>query len=123
MTPNHVKQKIASGTPSIGSWLNLGSPTSAETIAALGFDWLCVDMEHGSCGLTPSTEPIDGEFEAMMQRLLLSARRHGVAPGIHCATPEYANRRVAEGWTLCGIVNDLRFMTAPAKAARDAITA
>jgi 4-hydroxy-2-oxoheptanedioate aldolase len=47
MTPNHVKRKLSAGTPSVGSWLNLGSPISAELIAALGFDWLCVDMEHG----------------------------------------------------------------------------
>lgn len=255
MTPNHVKDKLRAGTPSVGSWLNLGSPISAETIAALGFDWLCVDMEHGqidlstmaqmfaaigrypvapmaripeitegaikrvldagawgfvapdvrsreevelmvaaaryppagvrsfgggrhalsfrtdpltyfrrandailvvaqiehvdaigkiddilsvpgldacytgpsdlcaSCGLTPAIEPAEREFEAMMQRLRASAARHGVVPGIHCATPDYANRRIAEGWKLLGIVNDLRFMTAAAKSARDAITA
>ena len=255
MTPNHVKQKLRAGTPSIGSWLNLGSPISAEMLAPLGFDWLCVDMEHGqidlsamaamftaigrypvapmaripettegaikrvldagawgfvapnvksreevelmvaaaryppagvrslgggrhslsfrtdplthfrrandeilvvaqiehvdaidkiddilsvpgldacytgpndlcaSCGLTPSTEPTDKEFEPMMQRLLVAAKRHGVVQGMHCATPEYVSRRIAEGWKLLGIVNDLRFMTAAAKAARDAIKA
>jgi len=255
MTPNHVRQKIASGTPSVGSWLNLGSPISAEMIAALGFDWLCVDMEHGqidlttmaamftaigrypvapmaripeitegaikrvldagawgfvapnvrsreevelmvaaarypprgirsfgggrhslsfrtdpltyfreandevlvvaqiehvdsirkideilsvpglgacytgpndlcaSCGLTPSTEPTEPEFEPMMQALLAAARRHGVVPGIHCATPQYVNRRIAEGWQLVGIANELRFMTTAVKAARDAIKA
>ena len=85
MTPNHVKQKLRAGTPSIGSWLNLGSPIS-ETLAPLGFDWLCVDMEHGQ---------ID-----------------------HCTSTGAARRR-----KLLGIVNDLRFMTAAAKAARDAIKA
>jgi len=44
MTPNHVKHKLRAGTPSVGSWLNIGSPTSAETLAALGFDCLCVDQ-------------------------------------------------------------------------------
>jgi 4-hydroxy-2-oxoheptanedioate aldolase len=255
MTPNHVKQKLRAGTPSVGSWLNIGSPTSAETLAALGFDWLCVDMEHGqidletlaamlaavgrypvaplarvpeitegaikrvldagawgfvapdvrsreevelmvaaakyppagvrsfgggrhalsfrtdpltyfrrandevlvvaqiehvdairriddilavpgldacytgpsdlcaSAGLTPALEPEDPEFEAMMQTLLAAARRRGVIPGIHCGTPEYANRRLAEGWTLVGIVNDLRFLTAAARSSREAIKA
>ena len=52
MTPNHVKRKLSAGTPSVGSWLNLGSPISAELIAALGFDWLCVDMEHGQIDLS-----------------------------------------------------------------------
>jgi 2-keto-3-deoxy-L-rhamnonate aldolase RhmA len=181
MTPNHVKRKLRSGTGSVGSWLNLGSPTSAESMAALGFDWLCVDMEHGqidlstpaamlaavgrrraneeilvvaqiehvdavgkiddilsvpgldacytgpndlcaSRGMTPSTEP-DPEFETMMQALLAAARRRGVAPGIHCATPAYANRRLAEGWKLVGVANDLRFLTAAATAAREAIRA
>lgn len=255
MTPNHVKRKLSAGTPSVGSWLNLGSPISAELVAALGFDWLCVDMEHGqidlstmaamftaigrypvaplaripeisegaikrvldagawgfvapnvksraevelmvaaaryppagvrslgggrhtlsfrtdaltyfreanaevlvvaqiehvdaiakiddllsvpgldacytgpndlcaSCGLPPATEPTQPEFEAMMQTLLAAARRHGVGPGIHCASTEYANRRLAEGWKLVGIANELRFMTGAVKAARDAIEA
>jgi 4-hydroxy-2-oxoheptanedioate aldolase len=255
MTPNHVKQKLRAGTPSVGSWLNIGSPSSAETVAALGFDWLCVDMEHGQIGLetltamltavgrypvaplarvpeitegaikrvldagawgfvapdvrtraeielmvaaakyppagarsfgggrhalsfrtdpityfrrandevlivaqlehveafgridqllsvpgldacytgpsdlcaslgrSPTLEPDDAEFEAMMQTLLASARRHGVVPGIHCGTPEYANRRLAEGWLFVGLVNDVRFLTAAARSARDAIKA
>jgi len=73
-----------------------------------------------SAGLTPSFEPEDAEFETMMQRLLAAARRPGVVPGVHCGTPEYANRRLAEGWTLVGIVNDLRFA---ARSSRDAIKA
>ena len=68
MTPNHVKQKLRAGTPSVGSWLNIGSPTSAETLAALGFDWLCVDMEHGQ---------IDLETLAAM---LAAVGRYPVAP-------------------------------------------
>jgi 4-hydroxy-2-oxoheptanedioate aldolase len=76
-----------------------------------------------SCGMTPATEPADPEFDAMMQTLLQAARRHGVVPGIHCATPEYASRRLTDGWKLVGIVNDLRFMAAAAKAARDQIRA
>lgn len=255
MTPNHVKQKLRAEAPSVGSWLNLGSPISAETVAALGFDWLCVDMEHGqidlstlaamlaavgrypvapmaripeisegavtrvldagawglvapdvrsreevellvaaaryppagvrslgggrhalafrtdpltyfqrandeilvvaqiehvdairkideilavpgldacytgpndlcaSCGMTPATEPAGAEFEAMMQALLAAARRHRVAPGIHCASPAYVNRRLAEGFLFVGVGNELRFMTAAAKSARDAIRA
>lgn len=33
------------------------------------------------------------------------------------------NRRIREGWRFVGILGDLRFMTAAAKAARDAIKA
>ena len=31
----------------IGAWLTLDSPLAAETLAHAGFDWLCVDMQHG----------------------------------------------------------------------------
>jgi 2-dehydro-3-deoxyglucarate aldolase/4-hydroxy-2-oxoheptanedioate aldolase len=41
MMPNHVKDKLRAGTPSVGSWLNLGSPISAEATAAVGYDWPC----------------------------------------------------------------------------------
>ena len=43
---NTIKEKLAAGKPSIGSWLNLGSPLSAEVMAAAGFEWLVVDAEH-----------------------------------------------------------------------------
>ena len=31
----------------IGCWLSLGNAYSAEAIARMGFDWVCVDMQHG----------------------------------------------------------------------------
>ena len=46
MRTNHVKQRLQSGEPSIGTWLALPSPEAAETVATLGFDWLTVDTEH-----------------------------------------------------------------------------
>jgi 4-hydroxy-2-oxoheptanedioate aldolase len=33
-----------------GTFLNLGSPLSAEIIALAGFDWIAVDLEHGAGG-------------------------------------------------------------------------
>jgi 4-hydroxy-2-oxoheptanedioate aldolase len=74
-----------------------------------------------SCGLAPSLEPSHKEFEEMMQTLLAAAQRHGVAPGMHCATPENLNRRLGQGWKLLGLAGDLHFMTTGAKAARNAI--
>ena len=43
---NPIKEKLSSGQPSIGSWLNLASPMAAEVMAAAGFEWLVVDAEH-----------------------------------------------------------------------------
>ena len=31
----------------IGCWLSLANAYSAEAVANLGFDWVCVDMQHG----------------------------------------------------------------------------
>jgi len=46
MWANHVRQRLAAGQPSIGTWLSLASPASAEYVSRLGFDWLVVDAEH-----------------------------------------------------------------------------
>jgi 4-hydroxy-2-oxoheptanedioate aldolase len=253
MTPNHVKQRLRAGRPAFGSLLNFGDPLVAEMMAAVGFDWLLVDTEHGpidlatmatmfatvtrypcaplvrvpalseenvkrvldagawgvlapnvrtraeaellvrsckyppegvrslgagrfplsfktdaptyfqrandeilvivqiehhqaienidailsvpgvdacyvgpndfcaSLGLAPSLEPPHREFHEAMAVLLAAARRHGVAPGIHCATVETVNRRIAEGWPLVGMLNDQRFLVSAARAARDAV--
>lgn len=43
---NTIKETLTAGKPSIGSWLNLGSPLAAEVMAAAGFEWLVVDAEH-----------------------------------------------------------------------------
>ncbi|MBI2204797.1 MAG: 2-dehydro-3-deoxyglucarate aldolase [Candidatus Rokubacteria bacterium] len=77
---------------------------------------LCASM-----GLAPSLEPPHREFDEAMQIVFAAAKRHGVVPGIHCATTETVNRRIREGWPLVGMVNDQRFLVSAAKAARDAV--
>jgi len=48
---NWVKKKLASGQPSLGSWITMAHPTVAEVMSQSGFDWLAIDMEHGIIGL------------------------------------------------------------------------
>lgn len=36
----------------IGCWLSMANTYSAEAIAHLGFDWVCVDMQHGMIDYT-----------------------------------------------------------------------
>ena len=48
MRENPVKQLLRAGKPAIGAWLTLGDPLATETLAHMAFDWLNVDMEHGS---------------------------------------------------------------------------
>ncbi len=35
------------GEQTIGCWLSLGNAHTAESLARLGFDWVCVDLQHG----------------------------------------------------------------------------
>ena len=43
---------------SIGSWITLGHPAIAEIMAAAGFDWLAVDLEHSVITLREAEELI-----------------------------------------------------------------
>lgn len=56
MTPNHVKRQIKAGKPQFGTLLNFGDPLVAEMMAAVGFDWLLVDTEHGPIDLATLAE-------------------------------------------------------------------
>ena len=44
----NLKEKIRSGEALHGCWINLGSTVSAEIIGRAGFDWVLIDLEHGS---------------------------------------------------------------------------
>ncbi len=52
MRPNSVKQKWRDGLPAIGGWLSIPSSFSAELMAHRGFDWVCIDTQHGAIDYT-----------------------------------------------------------------------
>jgi 4-hydroxy-2-oxoheptanedioate aldolase len=35
------------GEPIYGGWCSIPSPVGVELLGAVGFDWLCVDLQHG----------------------------------------------------------------------------
>ncbi len=47
MRENTVKAKWREGKATVGAWLSIPSTYTAEMMAHQGFDWLCVDMQHG----------------------------------------------------------------------------
>ncbi len=56
MTPvQQLRQRIQTKQASIGSWLQIPSPDVAEIMAQAGYEWICVDMEHGA--FAPATLP------------------------------------------------------------------
>lgn len=44
---NLFKQNLRAGRRQFGLWVNLASGYGAEISAGAGFDWLCIDAEHG----------------------------------------------------------------------------
>ncbi len=51
MRSNSVLARWRAGQPTIGGWLSIGHPFTAELMGQLGFDWLCVDLQHGQVGV------------------------------------------------------------------------
>ena len=43
-----IRGQVLAGELVTGTWLNLGSNISAEIAARAGFDWVLIDLEHGS---------------------------------------------------------------------------
>jgi len=44
----NLRQKVLQQQTLIGSFLNLGSPLTAEIVGAAGFDFVVIDLEHGA---------------------------------------------------------------------------
>ena len=47
MRKNLALAKWRAGQSTIGGWLSLANTHTAEMMANAGFDWLCVDLQHG----------------------------------------------------------------------------
>ncbi len=56
MRENALKKLWREDKPALGCWLSMPSPYSAEALAQLGFDWLCIDMQHGAIGYQVAVE-------------------------------------------------------------------
>jgi len=50
--PNTLKLKSQQKGGTIGSWITISHPAVAEIMAAAGFDWLVIDMEHSAIGIS-----------------------------------------------------------------------
>jgi 4-hydroxy-2-oxoheptanedioate aldolase len=47
MRTNGLREAWAQDRAALGAWLTIASGFSAEIMAHAGFDWVCVDMQHG----------------------------------------------------------------------------
>lgn len=44
---NTTKQMLREGKKTCGAWVSTGSDIVTEAMAEVGFDWICIDTEHG----------------------------------------------------------------------------
>lgn len=54
--------------PSLGGWLQIPSASVAQILARAGFDWVCVDLEHGAIDVSQLPE------------IFCAIERHGAVP-------------------------------------------
>jgi len=52
MRPNQLAETLSSGGVAVGAWLSIPSGVTAEVVANVGFDYVCIDMQHGLIGYT-----------------------------------------------------------------------
>lgn len=50
MRPNPLLDAIEQSTPALGCWLSIPSSVTSEVVGAVGFDYVCIDMQHGLIG-------------------------------------------------------------------------
>ena len=65
MRPNPLRESIRSDSPALGVWLSTPSPITSEVVGRLGFDYACIDMQHGLIGYADAV--------LMLQALTLSS--------------------------------------------------
>lgn len=50
MAPTRLRDLLTGDAPLYGAWITIPDTFSAELMGAAGFDWVCVDMQHGLTG-------------------------------------------------------------------------
>ena len=56
-----IRKKLLNKKPSIGSWIQIPHSSIAEIFGQAGYDWVAIDMEHGSI----STHQLPDLFRAL----------------------------------------------------------
>jgi len=48
---NKLRRALLNNELTLGAWIQIGHPACAEIFGRAGFDWVCVDLEHGAIDL------------------------------------------------------------------------
>lgn len=74
MRENRMKRLLAEGRPALGCSVMIPSPQAVELVAGVGFDWVLIDMEHGTIGLETA------------ELMVMAAEARGITPIIRPPT-------------------------------------
>jgi 2-dehydro-3-deoxyglucarate aldolase len=73
MLAQKIKEKLASGQPSIGTWMSMAHPSIAEIFAMAGFDWVVIETEHTAIDVSE------------VLRLIIAIQQRGSIPLVRLA--------------------------------------
>ena len=104
---NTLREVWDRGDVNLGGWCVLGSPLAAELMARVGFDWVCVDTQHGIMGHeqtvamltalsvtgTPAFVRVAGNEGHLISRVLDAGAQGVIVPMVNSA--EEAQRAVS----------------------------
>ena len=68
---NAIRRKMEKGLPSVGTWQQISSSSISEILGNSGYDWVALDLEHGSI----SSNEITDMFRAFEMNNVLSLAR------------------------------------------------
>jgi 4-hydroxy-2-oxoheptanedioate aldolase len=88
-----------------------------EILSVPGIDVVFIGPNdlHNSMGKAPVFDSTESQFVQAVQRVLKSARRHGVAPGIHVLDADAARRRLEEGFQFLAVASEAGMMLSKAQ--------
>jgi 2-dehydro-3-deoxyglucarate aldolase len=73
----NLREALKNKQTVVGTWLNSGSPIIAELLAAVGFDYVCVDAEHSAVDI-PQTQALFQAIASGNPACAPIVRLHGV---------------------------------------------
>lgn len=53
---NKLRSALLNRELALGAWMQIGHPACAEILGRAGFDWICVDLEHGAIDLETTAD-------------------------------------------------------------------
>lgn len=107
---NKLRRALLDNDLTLGAWIQIGHPACAEIFGRAGFDWVCVDLEHGAIDLETMTDIFRAlsAFEAIpvarlplndpvwIHRSLDAGARALIIPMVHTAAQAEAAIREAK---------------------------